>query len=932
VRGWETRFFDGFDNNVVDIQQDPANGAITEPVGTDLVLSITAGQHAGWGGGTGNDNKGCPIAFEAMGDHAEFKGLMRFETRVTGLVKTGNEIFAGLTVFNNRGNAYLVGWYDANDYFYLYKMVDDVGRTELWKGGYYGDPTTTPHVYRLYVNATDERVNLEESTSWSLNPFSIGFVLSSNDGSSWVYPHQRTLEFAPTKVGLYALNWSTTWRGVDASFDYLKFEQNLEPVTVIGDQNVDSQPQTSGAVEASGRRLESERTPSVGLGPTIETIADVRQIDYEEHAGLGYGTHLPSDGGQFEDVDLGQVVDADIMVEKEDSDGESMLTSGEVVDVFLIDTTTGSFGNPVANDHWGAAKDGQFYANGLVCGPGDFGTVIGGFRTSAWRFSGQDPHGLQDGTTVFSLVADDQLRIQGTWPAWASPGGIAHSYHRWVLETGDFDIQVDFLNYVVNAGSEGESRLAVTAHGPGGTNQFYINRDANGTYRTARVVDSGYASLGTVGTSDTSGKLRITRVSGVLTAYKWNGSGWDQVGATYSHANLNGEMHVNVGSSGNNNTNTDITFSNFTINVGTTTSRAGWYRESSGADRGTQQSMPDSLVAVCSEASVTLVDLANNKMWMRFIRSGNNALHYYSSYGQRPWKVKWSNGLLMIAHGSSPTQSEEGGAIWVDFTWDQIRIHRQAVSTVCGGYYGGTGTKPNGQIALRNGNYSYSGDYDEWAILDYRVYDVDILHAGDYEYRAVCCNDGIRMFKVKRWYPLDPVGLENSSGPESSRMVWCEIDKTDGELFYMDATTLYSRDKTGAGQGWEDWMTGGVWAAQYSKALPGTRQFEFQLRPARIEPYIFLPAIEGVYRVDWPTGSWELFYGKVGSGATHEVLPDYDMVVAVAVGQDDLAESLLVVATAKDNRGQEVAIKLSDDTVYGRAKKADLKVPSVVTA
>lgn len=938
---WRTRFLDDFDNGVVDVQTAPGGHSITEPAGTELEIVVSASLNAEWS----NSNQVAPVAFENIADHEDGQeGLLRFETKVTGSVRTGVEISAGLVLWGHptivgvdRLYCYQGWWYDSNDNVYFNRLNTQLDWVTRWQGGNYGDPNTTPHIYRMYINRTNRRIQIAEVGQY-LDSRQIGFQFSSNNGASWVWAYKETMPFLPTKFGVYVRNWSTSYRGATVKFDYLKFEQDNDPNFYIGDQEPYDQEQT----QNSGQTEIETRSVTAHQNEGLRTTGRDGQVEIETEGavaspGVLTGKHramlvpaAPSDG-QTEVGVLGDLIDADYLQEKADGDGNDILAYGDVTGVEVIDTTAGSFGVPVSNNHWGAARDGRYYADGLICAPGDFGTVLGGFRKTAWRFSGQDPLGLADGTTIFSLVADDQLRIKGTWPLWGDPGGQVSSHLKWYLEPGDFDIQVDFLNYAVLAGSEGESRLAINANNENGTQQFYINRDASGNYRTARVLNGSYASLGTTGTGDTSGKLRITRVGGVLTAYKWNGSGWDQVGSTLNDSRLQGYVFVQMGSSGNNNTQTDITYSNFTINSGTTTNRVGWYREASGTHRGTQPDMPSSLAVVCTVSSVELIDRSMNKLWMRFLKVNNYALSNYSDHGQRPWRAAWSNGVLMIAEGSSPSQSAEGGAIWIDFTLDQIRIHRNTVSTICGGMFANSSNNPIGCIALRNSAFSYTGDYDEYGIPDYRTYDVDVLHLGLYEYIAAATLDGMAMFKRKRWYSLDPLGLENSYSIETDRMFWCHLDHTDGELFYMDAANMYSRNRTGMGQGWQDWMTGGIFTAQYSKTLPGTRLFDVQYHAAKSGAFLFVPANEGVYRVDWPSGSWTLFFGAPGSGATHEILPACQYVTALAVGSDG-ATTVLLVAVANQQRGQVIAIRLSDNTIYGRLEYVELKVPTVVAS
>jgi hypothetical protein len=379
------------------------------------------------------------------------------------------------------------------------------------------------------------------------------------------------------------------------------------------------------AQEPSGGLPDATETPAL-LGPSQQE----RWTTPLQKAGAidqGAGGGLP-DG-----VEATLSAVPDYMEGVLDGDGNELLGGTNLTHVIQVDTTTGGFGGPVAGNHWGAARDGKFYANGAECGPGDFGTVAGGMRHTAWSFSGQDPMG-QPLYGAVSLPSDNVIQFSGYKPSWN--GDSISSLRRWYL-TGDFDIEVEYLNWAPVSG-ENVIYLSVCRNigGTEGTNLFYCYRHTNGNYYSARVINNGWANLGNVGTSDTAGKFRITRSSGVLQSYYWTGS-WTPLGATYSHANLNSDLYVDIHQQSNN-ASCSVQVTNFVINSGTTTNRAGWYREASGTERGTQADMPDSLGIVCTNDTLDLVDIDNDKLWMRFLKGANLALHNVSPW--RPRRVR----------------------------------------------------------------------------------------------------------------------------------------------------------------------------------------------------------------------------------------------------------------------------------------------------
>ena len=101
----------------------------------------------------------------------------------------------------------------------------------------------------------------------------------------------------------------------------------------------------------------------------------------------------------------------------------------------------------------------------------------------------------------------------------------ADTQAHWIPEdiVGNFDIQVDFDLVTYPATSYWGAQLGVEdidGEGCSLVRGWYGQHD----YRT---WENGAAWQGIVVTTDTSGKLRVTRVGTVWTTYTWNGSSWD---------------------------------------------------------------------------------------------------------------------------------------------------------------------------------------------------------------------------------------------------------------------------------------------------------------------------------------------------------------------------------------------------------------------
>lgn len=627
-----------------------------------------------------------------------------------------------------------------------------------------------------------------------------------------------------------------------------------------------------------------------------------------------------------EDSLLWELGGADYQDDKLDGDGKELLYSTYNVQAVLrVDNTVGTFGNP-GTGHYGAAKDGKFYFNGVECSAAapTFGTVAGGPNRIAWPWwSGTGPFGkdLQAGHSI-TIPSDGTIRMVGATMADGSYGVMVSSRNGWHFPPGeDFDIQIDYANLVKSGGGDGGLMMACQADP---YNLFYVRRQSQSIYdKNAHIGGSGQ-SYTSVGTSDTSGKMRITRTGSTMRAYYWTGAVWAQIGGDYSHSNLSGRLFVTISAWGVSNNNIDVEVSNFTINSGAWDNHATWYDEASGAHRGIQQAMPDHMAIVATQQSVDLIDTDTDKLWMRFVKGTNNALHYFSAQSQYTRDLSWSNGKLVLAHGSSPSASQEGGTIMIDFSTELIRTTREAASTICGGTYStytnySTYAYPPGMwpIAARNNNSTYVNDYDDWQVQDYRVYAVSILHDGFNEFVASGTLEGLTIHKTRRWHVSqsnrDYNWPNRSLSTESSEIKCCRF-RSDGTIFYADATNLYSRDRTNGGlTGWEDVMDAGTFSAEKTEALPGTRVLRAQYIPVFYGSYVFLPADEGVYRINWVTGSWELFYGV---GGTCDILQAYTRVNAISLANDGTYD-LLVVSLETATEARINVVKLLDNSLYG---------------
>lgn len=987
---WDTssQFKDDFDNSTVDFLTHPGNGTITEPAGTQLRIYCPENQFCSIYSYGELNYADLAVAYKPAGPpllDQRINGPWLFELKFDDFNYTYNTTLAGLFIW--KGD--LTDGYSYEFGFYPYENKIIINR---WLG-YFSSSTrlhtsvsksapngTTTHIYRVYINPCDRQLWIPEHSTY-INANGIAFTYSTDSGATFTWGHERTLDFQIDWIGPYVRSWDpAAGRTYEGLFDYFSMQSYdwnvlkwlpdiplsynepsgadaqthagvIEEVRFVPSGISDYQNQISRGHLIPGARISGQegdyRPPTSGLedeyiifpeytqfltpGPKESYLSGGRPVvmgveDVEEISIMGFPATQQTMRG--EDSGYCCFAEADYMESINDADGKSFLSGSDSTEALLIDTTQGSFGNPVSQNHWGAARDGKFYADGVECTPGIFGTVANGWNHVSWRNSEEEPLAIGKSTGSMSIISDDVVRMIGTFTSWQGGPNFVSSF-KWCLE-GDFDIQFDFANFVEDD-LQHTLEFEVT-YGYSPTNNVYIGR-CRDHYELMRHENGSWAMVASGGSADTSGKLRLTRSGSTIHGYYWGGSSWYELGSGYTHSKGAAPVLVKIIINGDNGVNVSVDISNFTVNSGTVNNYVGWYKETGGTHRGNRSDMPELLAVVNTSTSVNLIDVTNNKLWMRFLRGQYNLLPYFSSYEQVPRGMVWNSGILFIAEGSTPSQGAEGGAIFIDFTCDYARIHRQSASTMCGGIYSGHFFRPNGTLILRNDGSNYGWDIDNWHIPNYRCYDVDIFVESNILYRVVATTNGLAVFKWERnsinfgSFPWN--ALFRSFSTETEHFLRCLFDQSDGTLFYLSSSTLYSRDRTNSSTGWEDVMDNGSFTAEYSKALPGTRSYDWQYRIIRYSTYIFTPAREGIYRIDWPSGNWELYFGH---GGTHDILPAYAQVNYIQLVNDGTYD-ILIIGLENEASSLIAAVNLSNNTLYGAAVlDVHAKSPRMVAA
>jgi len=603
---------------------------------------------------------------------------------------------------------------------------------------------------------------------------------------------------------------------------------------------------------------------------------------------------------------------ANFQLGQEDGDGNKIFSDGRIVFIAHADTTTGGFGNPTGNGHTGCARDGKFYFEGSECGPGVFGTLADGFNHLAWRNSEEEPFKVDKTAGSVSISSDDVAHFSLSMNGWVG-GPCFASEKKWYISPGDFDMEVSFDN--LSAGIDTEFVLVAAYNrdpegsGSGAINRIYVGR-TRGRYEFMRQSNGSWSGIASGGGDDASGKLRMTRVSGVYHAYYWSGGSWVEIGSGYSCPMGDDYVFVAVTVNASSNHTIAVDASSFEINSGTIVNTSGWSREAFGSDRGYRDDMPESALIAITEDGMTIIDEYTKKLWMRFEQDANNLL--YSQGDSIPVHAEWNDGVLIVALAS--VSGDYGGGVVIDFTEDRARAYADP-SNSPGKTYAGSDERASGAIALRNDGKSWSHAESAWAIQENAVRFSSIYRDGAYEYHALATSAGVSVFKKTRWNRMDLPSVERAQSSETGDMSRAMFRESDGELFYTDDTNIMSISKATL-----DAAMSGSFSASTSKPVPGDA-FPYASNKFVLHgSHVYFPSRQGVYRADWPSGSFSLFISNTEHSSTHEIIHwGYDSVSAIAVSSDG-AVPVMILAMVNRFFSKVAVVNMLTWEIYGYDK------------
>ncbi|GAG85797.1 unnamed protein product, partial [marine sediment metagenome] len=294
------------------------------------------------------------------------------------------------------------------------------------------------------------------------------------------------------------------------------------------------------------------------------------------------------------------------------------------------------------------------------------------------------------------------------------------------------------------------------------------------------------------------------------------GGGWVQIGGDLVLSSLTGRIFVMMRVD-QLNTSGSVDWTNMAVASGTISNRIAWSLAQGVVlpHRGEDGPFPVPSALVChadhrnsevgatgshtrDHGAVNIIDVDNNKLWLRFNGNQNNALWSDTTdfYDERPVRAVFDDGVVLVAKTHSGAQDVGGGLVF-DFLSGTVRVACKVLSgsntPQTGGYYGGQAERAYDALSVSNIGLGYAGDFNDWDIPDQRVYDVAIFRDGYFEYRAHATQGGIGILKNNRIKFRD--SAESCSSLGTPLTLACAFDPSNGRLFYTEGTNLYSVDR-----------------------------------------------------------------------------------------------------------------------------------------
>lgn len=612
-----------------------------------------------------------------------------------------------------------------------------------------------------------------------------------------------------------------------------------------------------------------------------------------------------------------------------DADGRYYLTAtaGNVLGHRTYNTESGAWGNPIVFNFMGAARDGYWYANGVLAEWGDFGDVAGGVRHKSW--STIDPAGTIMGfpknfkvygssyaydanRNPVSMVGTNRARLNSPNQGIDKTTNCLTTAFRGCL-VGNFDVEMPL--YTLG----GQSSFVTTAVGliVFGDQVAHFSAGAmrtwNGTAYTTFLYEdelgdgTSYGGSGGVWTPTASAKLAVTRVGNVYRAYydAGGGGGRVQIGTRTAIRRLQiPRLHVGVvhsqawarpiqASSGAN----AAPYAEVGINLvsGTFLNRPSWSAKTSTVDRGARADFPENILLVWTAKELALIDLDNEKLWMRF--KNPQAVTVAGQCHILPGQAATTSivdawldverGLLLVTLYDS-VAATKGIAIAADFANDLVDCFHNSTTTFSIGDSFEMGQNPYYPWEQRSCQFDYpnagspGSNWPRWAGGSnwrswqtqgdqYRV--VATWTDATYLYKAIATRTGLRIIRHQIEMTNAPGTYATWSGATDILSVKFSVD---GELVFADTTNVYVTHLAT----WQG-AFGGTFSADVTIAQPGSLSLNQQYNITTIGIEIYLARDEGIYVASVYGPTFDLIYGDSGSAASYKILQTCDRISCV---------------------------------------------------
>lgn len=400
-------FFDDFADSSLGLLTDLGNGSFAET--SFLRATCPVSTNCEWWTGLNN----APVAYEKVYNYAPAAKVYRVTARLFAFAASGNNIFPGMVVWQDRENAYQMGFDNTATNVAVNRKLAGTSVTLQNTTGL-SSPNTTAHQYRVYWNKSNDAFIVPED-GFRLIPNQIAWYRSVDDGATFVRVHDRALEFNIDRFGVFGHTYGAL-PSLDADFDWLELEYaenfNSESETAAtedsgglnppgddrGGRDFLVGPKDHQLGFSTGLLVPGPADQPVGtIGPfdisaTEDAEARGEQVGDADHAASFYAGLLASaarnrmlnpvagasDSPEDTVAKLGAVpAYTDLTT---DTDFNAHFTEKQINGAFYYDTTGEDWADPTNKNLTGYARDGTRYTAGVQ----DAGPVNAPWATEAF--------------------------------------------------------------------------------------------------------------------------------------------------------------------------------------------------------------------------------------------------------------------------------------------------------------------------------------------------------------------------------------------------------------------------------------------------------------------------------------------------------------------------------------------------------------------